>query len=547
MAVVQISRIQLRRGRESTTGIPQLAGGEMGWAVDTQRLYIGNGSVAEGAPYVGNTEVLTEHSNLLDVAQQYTYKRLGVDTGSNSLYPIERSLQERLDEHVSVASFGAVGDGIADDTAAIQRALDELFFNGIEVSAEEQRVILEFLPGVYKVTATLNIPPFANIKGAGKDKTIIFKDSGTGPLFKTVGVIEDSSDPEGLRKKYTSTINEVVAETMPRYINIVGVTFENTTNENLGYLLPTRNSLFENVKFVGNWNIGSATTKTGLALTTKGLGNIVSTEDNKFINCEFENFFVCVDGSWDINSNVWKDCIFKNSNKGILTDLPLPLTSGRQFGASYNKFLSNKFIDIYEQAIDIRKGTGNLSSGNSYILVGNAGGNSSTAITSVVHFGEPGNVSTNDYFERSVDLVSDTDLFDTAYIGEFSGSIKADHKFNTSIAVEEKIVAIDNVLFRMAAFNTCSYRIHYLYKSQQVNIARRGVISLFVDKINNKVHLTDEYDFLYATSPSSLSSYAENLIFTASLADSNTTVEVKYTNQTANDTGTIEFWYEVVS
>ena len=60
MAVIQISRIQVRRGRaNSGTGFPQLASGELGWAVDTQELYIGNGSVAEGAPAVGNTRLLT--------------------------------------------------------------------------------------------------------------------------------------------------------------------------------------------------------------------------------------------------------------------------------------------------------------------------------------------------------------------------------------------------------------------------------------------------------------------------------------------------------
>ena len=65
MAVVQISRIQIRRGRKNSgSGIPQLAGGELGWAVDSQELYIGNGSVSEGSPAVGNTKVLTENDNL---------------------------------------------------------------------------------------------------------------------------------------------------------------------------------------------------------------------------------------------------------------------------------------------------------------------------------------------------------------------------------------------------------------------------------------------------------------------------------------------------
>ena len=62
MAVVQISKIQVRRGQKNQgTGIPQLASGEFGWAVDAQELYIGNGAVSEGAPAVGNTQILTDH------------------------------------------------------------------------------------------------------------------------------------------------------------------------------------------------------------------------------------------------------------------------------------------------------------------------------------------------------------------------------------------------------------------------------------------------------------------------------------------------------
>lgn len=62
MAIVQISQIKHRRG--TSENLPQLASAELGWSVDNQKLYIGNGSLEEGAPEIGNTEILTEHSNL---------------------------------------------------------------------------------------------------------------------------------------------------------------------------------------------------------------------------------------------------------------------------------------------------------------------------------------------------------------------------------------------------------------------------------------------------------------------------------------------------
>ena len=128
MAIVSISRIQIRRGRKNQgSGLPQLAGGELGWAVDTQELYIGNGAVSEGAPAVGNSKILTEHDNLFELSDQYTYKNgTSIQTGTSSANPIQRSLQSRLDDFVNVRSFGANGDG-TDQTLALQRAIDQLY------------------------------------------------------------------------------------------------------------------------------------------------------------------------------------------------------------------------------------------------------------------------------------------------------------------------------------------------------------------------------------------------------------------------------------
>ena len=72
MAIVSISRIQHRRGLQQD--LPSLASAELGWSLDTQKLYIGNGSTIEGAPRTGVTEILTEHSDVLALAETYTFK-----------------------------------------------------------------------------------------------------------------------------------------------------------------------------------------------------------------------------------------------------------------------------------------------------------------------------------------------------------------------------------------------------------------------------------------------------------------------------------------
>lgn len=551
MAVVQISRIQVRRGRKNTSGIPQLSSGEMGWAVDTQQLYIGNGAVAEGAPYVGNTEVLTEHSNLLDIAQQYQYKRntASIITGVDEGHPVERPLQERLDDRVSVKSFGAVGDGITDDTAAIQRALNQLFLNDAYRDTELMtfgsdtdftwKVVLDFEPGIYVISDVLYIPPFASLRGAGKDKTVI-KQLSTDKVFATVG-----DDSDGVTY---STLSTITYNNQPRHISVEGMTFEATTANGIADFLPTRNSKFTNVKFKGSWTSGSLFAA-DVALILKSKSGVTS-EDILFDSCDFMNISYCVDGSYDIYTNTWKDCLFDNCGKGFTSELPTPTVSGRELGACNNKFISNKFININYQALDIVNGTGNLSKGNQYIRVGNEGGSDDEAYCSVINFGESGNVSDDDYFSRSVVLTSDQEFIIGAnaapYLGEVSGSVKANHKYNIQLSLEEKLTSADNILFRLAAFNTCQYRVHYIYKSTTVNVTRHGTLSVFVDKINNQVHLTDEYDFLGDTSPD-LSDYAERLTFTANLADSNTSVQIKYLNTTPDDIGTVDYWYEVLS
>jgi len=72
MSILQLSRITHRKGLHEN--LPQLSGAEFGWAIDSKRLYIGNGTLSEGAPIIGNTEILTEFSDVLALSGKYTYK-----------------------------------------------------------------------------------------------------------------------------------------------------------------------------------------------------------------------------------------------------------------------------------------------------------------------------------------------------------------------------------------------------------------------------------------------------------------------------------------
>jgi Pectate lyase superfamily protein len=186
MAVYQISRIQVRRGQaNSGTGLPQLASGEMAWAIDTQQLYIGSGAVSEGAPAVSNIRVLTAQDlglqgNLLGLAQYvYGSSNSSIITGPNANSPVGRTVNTRLDDQITTANFGTLADGATDDTAALQRAINQLFLNPSQVSwqntnsAVKTRAVLTMPPGNYYTSDTLYIPSYTNLVGAGIDKTII--------------------------------------------------------------------------------------------------------------------------------------------------------------------------------------------------------------------------------------------------------------------------------------------------------------------------------------------------------------------------------------
>ena len=180
MPIVQISRIQHRRGKR--TDLPQLAAGELGWVVDEQRLFIGNGTVADGAPAVGNTEIVTDGSSAFTSALSHTYKGyLGDSTPATSAQ--QRSIGDRLDEYVSVKDFGAKGDDSTADGTVIQTAIDEIYKASDKDDTRSRRVLF-FPAGTYRISAALKIPPYAHLVGEGPDKTII-RNSGNNAVMVT--------------------------------------------------------------------------------------------------------------------------------------------------------------------------------------------------------------------------------------------------------------------------------------------------------------------------------------------------------------------------
>jgi hypothetical protein len=176
VAIVQISRITNRKGLQ--IDLPQpLAGAELGWAIDDRRLFIGNGELNEGAPVVGNTEILTEFSDVLSLSR-YTYQGLAggyeVQTGPTSGEPISQTITERLDSFAVATDFGITPSASsAYNTTAINRAMFQLYCR--DTNPAVRRGL--FIPaGEYKICDFLAIPSYATLYGEGSGGTkIIFE------------------------------------------------------------------------------------------------------------------------------------------------------------------------------------------------------------------------------------------------------------------------------------------------------------------------------------------------------------------------------------
>jgi len=516
VAVVQISKIQVRRGQKNQgSGLPQLASGEIGWAIDTREMYIGNGAVSEGAPAVGNTKILTEYDDILNLANAYTYKVNDsyIVTGVNSSNPITRTLQERLDDRLSVKSFGAVGNNSTDDTAALQRAIFQCYLNSATKGSAHSRIKLHLEAGTYLISDTIYIPPYTTLIGAGADKTIIKQTNAGSPIFRTVDsnhTIGEAPDDSG-----TTTL------TQAKNIRMEGMTLELTDVGVNVQLKNCKDSTFEDLYFKGEWDpVVNPVDASYLALGLDSNNNTVESKNNKFINCHFSHHAYAVLSNWDIDQNIWDNCTFNNLGYGVVfgpesrtyEDPANPGNFLNAEGPSYNKILNSNFTDIHRQAISIIRGKYNSSENNRFISCGNNGGTELTPVYSVIRYDNSTNKSVNDYFTRTKSLSYGAGLDNIPYIPEIEGTAMYDLDFENTVAFGQS----NNVrLFRLPGVINQSYEVDYIMVSETYELIRSGKLHVVVDAYGNTVEISDEYHF------NGDESYLESVSFAAILRNAN--------------------------
>lgn len=449
MAIVQISQITNRKGL--AVNLPQLAGAELGWSTDTRQLWIGNGTLEEGAPVIGNTEILTEFSDIINVASAYTYKGLAagytVQTGPTVSSPVVQSLQSWLDQYASVKDFGAVGDGITDDTAAINRALNQLYCYPSEAANinPQARRSLFFPAGVYRVTNEILIPSYADLIGEGPNSSVI----------TLVGSI---TSPATCVARTTDSLQQTGAQIgsngagEPEWITITNLGFQseiNKTGLSVFLIEAASKCRFTNCSFIGSLGTGALNSPTSQvsAVKTSSPSNTLGVYDIVMTGCYFSAT------TYGINHGALSAGFTISNSSFFLHYQGAYLSSG--VGGAFNiptgfRLGSNMFDQIYAEGVYFDTGVSLCGTANNIFYdVGNWFNGAGSPQQSMLFFTSSNNVSFGDLFNRS-ELLQQTfpcvSLNDNRSISTTNGLVMSLGTYNIITGTSFPEGAVNNVI-----------------------------------------------------------------------------------------------------
>ena len=440
MAIVQISRITNRKGLQDDLPQP-LAPAELGWAVDSRQLYIGPGTLAEGSPDEhNNVEILTEYSDILATQTAYTYQGSSAgytaQTGTTVGSPVSQSLQNRLDSYCVVTDFGATGDGVTDDTAAINRALYQLY---CVQSNPQIRRSLFFPAGSYLITDTILVPPYAMLYGEGPESSILnfFVTAWTNGVAYASGVLVKSGSsyyrsnfavPAGTSltdqiggQYYWGNISTGAANSLPSYImrtasstqqtgvnivspyepqNILVSNMNMVTNQIMDGLLIERanNCAFTNVGIQGPLTTGTLTVATNDVAAVRWASTTTLVDNHvNFENCSFSGFTYGTNTQEQIEGVVFSNCKFDTLYQGAYIGGTSPVNGG----PTGVRLISNVFDNIYVEGIVIKGVSLNTTTNNVFYDVGNHFNGAALASSAIIDIDTANNVCLGDMFERT--------------------------------------------------------------------------------------------------------------------------------------------------
>jgi len=425
MAVVEIAKIQLRRGDARSTGMPQLDTGELGWAISgtnpnstAPELYIGN-QVADGASITNNTRILTTLdlpnifiSSVTTSTYYYSGNRtITIYTGPSSTN-VSRTVKKKLDDAIpSLNDFLTTTDISSGDIGvALQRAINTLYLNSDKSSTTDGRIPLRIPAGTYTTSATIYIPPYATLVGDGKRKTVISFTGSSKPLFQFVDLTSTVGSPVVLA--------DMVSGTSPRNISISGMTLQFSSSNLPNSTLPllradcALDTSIDNVEFLGNTSTYSTSNFDHAGIEIRGLGGITS-RNLRITNCTFDTLYCGIKSDYDIEDITIDNNRFQNLYRGV--EFGRSLKSGNSIGPVRTRITKNVFYVVAREAVRIvgiaNTYTGHILSQNVYNNVGNnssyatpGSGDIGGGTSSIIDFQTVGNISENEYFSRFIEI-----------------------------------------------------------------------------------------------------------------------------------------------
>lgn len=511
MAVIEIARIQIRRGQENQNLVPRLEPGEFAWAQDTENLYIGK-RISEGAADDENTRILTEKdldqvNNLFDLLNStatltslYQYR---ATTERFTTTSVIRSLQNKIDETVSICDFGVIQSFTATDISnEFQNAVNAIFKDSAWDSFErmDSRRELRIPPGRYQVSQSIELPPYTTITGENPELTVITLTSATSNIFRTAdadgNMFELGLMESGVKRARQVTIKNLTLEYDPAYASDNAlVSFDNILNAKLNNcILRTAIDTTSTTTYgLVSDGIGVEIRGTGGGL---GSGDANLCENVSIEGCTFDALYIGVRGTGTVVRPTLDKNIFSNLNRGVefyTVDNNLP-------GPTNGIISNNRFENVVREGIFVGANPNNIKSNiisenNFFIQTGNGTGltdfiTAAGSSTPVIRFDSTGNKSIDDYFNRKnlADTTTSTNFY---YAPLVNGKA---YIINTDISTAT-ITASSSTVFAKIPLNGQDQLIKINYQLTNSRLSRKGELTVNLAP-DNVGAITDSFNYI---------------------------------------------------
>ncbi|TNJ67024.1 hypothetical protein FE784_07440 [Paenibacillus hemerocallicola] len=232
----------------------------------------------------------------------------------------ERTVGDKLRESVSVKDFGAVGNGIVNDTAAIQAAVD--YLKGIGGGS------IYFPVGVYRATG-VRLYSFITLRGSGhnmwgfanRGKSSVIKSWDEGDIFYSSGDTIENVMFEGITFVGLQAIGTK---------NTQGIVFHNSIGviiNNCDFFLFKNEAVWQkaggtlrinNCKIFGGSRRNEAFTERTGAVRLSGHDNMIAnTEIGADYSGDSTNLWNCAVKLEKASANMFVNCVFEGADIGI--------------------------------------------------------------------------------------------------------------------------------------------------------------------------------------------------------------------------------------